>query len=372
MSSEDEPPQLPPRRRRNSQESLPSLREDEKSICSSCSDDLEIKSRDIRQWETDQSNSVSRGFSLPRPPTRRAASLKERKPVTLLDEYFYCEKCERSNSLSSKSFKRRSSQKKKFVRNRGGILLDKDDNYDSIDDYNDNSIYEEIDNEWLEMVRNMIAAADTGQASHATAKAAKSDVISPPQKYVIGENVEADGAKSEATQTAIVSEKAETGAVKAEPVTAKDTNDDVSAPPQRSSYNENDSSNPNDDIYVDMKVFHEDLDYDVSHDGIYETMEEINAVLENKECKGETEATFKEYKTVCKTDAVVEDNESGKIGKGKEMIVAEVSATGKEMHGGDEREKGWSAELVANAEMYSRCSGRLELSGFSEQYNTQL
>eukprot|EP00112_Aurelia_sp_Birch-Aquarium-sp1_P012062 Seg2531.3 transcript_id=Seg2531.3/GoldUCD/mRNA.D3Y31 product="hypothetical protein" protein_id=Seg2531.3/GoldUCD/D3Y31 len=173
VSSDDEPPPLPPPRRRPSQESLPSLFEDQRSLCSEFSD----LGSSTQEWEArfpSREPSFSGGIG------QRSASLgsKVQTVDSAIDEYFYCERCEKEAKKKRGSLTRRMSSKK-----RSGLKDDQhthvevedtsiqptipatdyllNDSFDSdelVIDENEkkqDQIYVEIDDEWLDKVRRM-------------------------------------------------------------------------------------------------------------------------------------------------------------------------------------------------------------------------
>ena len=158
MSSQDDPPQLPPRRHHPGQESLPSLHEGRMSLPYSSSDDLQLVSHSSQELASYRSHGNT--FSSKAHTIRSGGSFKETRQPSTLELYFYCEecvKCEKSKSLGSRNVKWRPSQKKKFVFN-ADRSTDVVDGHDSTDEGTEPRIYEEIDTEWLEKVRTMISA----------------------------------------------------------------------------------------------------------------------------------------------------------------------------------------------------------------------
>lgn len=97
-----------------------------------------------------------------RRPVRRGRSWHEQRLPSALDEYFHCDKCARKDSLDGKTFGHRFSQKKRPTnKDQKGFVPSNDVTLaESTYDVDTGRIYEEIDNEWVEKVRKMITAAD--------------------------------------------------------------------------------------------------------------------------------------------------------------------------------------------------------------------
>ena len=177
VSSDDEPPPLPPPRRRPSQESLPSLCEDQRSLCSEFSD----LGSPTKEWEPrfpSREPSFSGGIG------QRSASLgsKVQTADSALDEYFYCERCQKEAKKKRGSLTRRMSSKKRSgLKDDQHTHVEVEDNYirptvpatdypvdDSFDsdelmlnenEHTEDQIYVEIDDEWLDKVRRMTGSS---------------------------------------------------------------------------------------------------------------------------------------------------------------------------------------------------------------------
>ena len=186
VSSDDEPPPLPPPRRRPSQESLPSLFEDQRSLCSEFSD----LGSPTQEWEPrfpSREPSFSGGIG------QRSASLgsKLQTADSALDEYFYCERCQKEAKKKRGSLTRRMSSKKRSgLKDDQHTHVEVEDNYirpsvpatdypldDSFDsdelmlDENENKedqIYVEIDDDWLDKVRRMTGSSVRVEAVNQT------------------------------------------------------------------------------------------------------------------------------------------------------------------------------------------------------------
>jgi len=375
MSSQDDPPQLPPRRHPTGQESLPSLHEGKMSLLHSSSDDLQL----VSQSSQDSASYRSHGntFSSKAHTIRSGGSFKEtRKPCTL-ELYFYCEecvKCEKSNSLGSRNFKRRPSQKEKFIFN-ADKLTDIVDGHDSTNGDTEPRIYEEIDTEWLEKVRNMISTSSDQDPPYTEQEV---DGGVPLQSFEL---------KSPTGPQAVISEKG------------------VNVSGSSVSQDRLSEQNAVEEIYVRMDYYSSsrsqvlDSDAMLTPDDLYQSMEEMNPVLRDMETArignpprsdsndNENDDTDIEHRSDIISDALrrslnitngINDIEAGHgtekdIDEKSTAIVeerSEVSAVSNAMKEADFREI--EATFIEKEDKGINCDETLQLSQFPEQFNTKL
>ena len=280
------------------------------------------------------------------------------------DEYFYCEKCVRSSSSGSKGIKRRISQKEKLKAN-----MEKptecDDDYDVTDAHDGTRIYEEIDNEWLEMVRNMISTSDTRQDLNQSTTEARSHIISPLQKDLLNQPCDLQVTSSfSSTAICIDNEKARIFDEKAASMETFDGKDE--------------------EIYVPMNLFskdyiREDPVLDTSNDDVYLTMEDMEAQFNDmkfKESNVNVPSVVYDLKTELNSTVSFENphetTSSMKDIDSDEHIKKDGNTSEGEDFKDGRGERNIVANMVPEGELVSGCYGKLELSGFSEQYNTRL
>ena len=370
ISSDDEPPQLPPPRRGSHQGILPSLLEDQNLTQCHSSGDFEKNVHKNPHLPPDESFPLGRLMSSKKQRARRAASLKELKTQSSFDEYFYCEKCQKGKSLGSKGIKRRASHNEKLIKN-AEKYVGEDKSYDSTDAYVEARVYEEIDDKWLEMVRNMIAASETKEASTETARETKCDVISFSQTDSLEHFRES---KSVCFSTSNGVHEASDKESKFE---GDATSKDVSNQPDSSNLGEE-----YEETYVLMNLYgdncgddvefgREALDSTEHENGIYESMEEMVGTLRDLEFTGtKNDAQSALNCTETELSHKVASQEPEEITD----IVKGITVDNKIMKNVVDKidSEHTLADLVQQNKQSIGCFGRLELSGFSEQYNTKL